>query len=129
MKTVVVLGASDNPERYSNKAFQLLLERGYYAVPVNPSLERLGDTPVAHTLAEIPKHPDALTVYVNPTRSTELGDAIIDLLPKVVIFNPGAENPELVIRLQDVGIRTIDACSVVLLTTGRFEEALSRHEI
>jgi predicted CoA-binding protein len=35
---VVVLGASDKPERYSHQAVRLLLEYGHQVVPVHPSL-------------------------------------------------------------------------------------------
>ncbi len=121
MKTVVILGASDKPERYSNKAFRLLREKGYRAVPVNPSLDMLDEVPVVHSLPEAPRSPDVLTVYVNPLRSAELAGDILALAPKTVIFNPGTENPELDRRLREAGIRTVNACSVVLLTTGRFD--------
>jgi predicted CoA-binding protein len=123
MKTVVILGASENPERYSNKAFRILKERHYDIVPVNPSLDVLDEIPVVHSLSEAPRNPDVLTVYVNPLRSAELVGDILALAPKVVIFNPGAENPALGLRLHQAGIKTVNACSVVLLTTGRFEEA------
>lgn len=125
MKTVVILGASDNPERYSNKAFRLLVEKGYRTVPVNPSLDTLDGVPVVHSLTDVPENPDVLTVYVNPLRSTDLTDDILALAPKTVVFNPGAENPSLVARLREAGIVTIEACSVVLLTTGRFEGTVS----
>ena len=35
-KTVVVLGASSNPERYSYKAIALLLEKGDHVIPIHP---------------------------------------------------------------------------------------------
>lgn len=124
MKTVVILGASENPERYSSKAFRILKERHYDVVPVNPSLDVLDGVPVVHSLSEAPRNPDVLTVYVNAFRSAELVNDILTLSPKTVIFNPGAENPALGLRLHQAGIHTIEACSVVLLTTGRFEEAV-----
>lgn len=121
MRTVVILGASDKPERYSNKAFRLLREKGYRAVPVNPSFDMLDEIPVVHSLSEVPRNPDVLTIYLNPLRSAELADDILALGPKTVIFNPGTENPELDRRLRKAGIRTVNACSVVLLTTDRFD--------
>ena len=38
---VVVLGASANPERYSNKAVKLLLKHGHDVVPVNPGQKEI----------------------------------------------------------------------------------------
>ena len=37
-----------------------------------------------------------------------------------VIFNPGAENPELEATLEERGIPTLRACMLVLLSTGQF---------
>lgn len=121
-KAVVILGASDKEDRYSNKAQRLLMDLGIRVVPVHPSLETVEGVPVAHSLSDVPSGPDALTVYVKPETSTELSDAILSLRPATVVFNPGTENPELEARLTEAGIRTIRACSIVLLTTGRFDD-------
>ena len=40
-KNVAILGASTNPERYSNKAQKLLIEKGYYVFPINPNYEEI----------------------------------------------------------------------------------------
>jgi predicted CoA-binding protein len=120
MKTVVVLGASDKPDRMSNTAVTLLAEAGYRVIPVNPTIDAIGDIPVVHSLAEVPEEPDVLTVYVNPERSGMMEDDIIRLAPGTIIFNPGAENDGLEARLAENGIRILRACTVVLLKTGRF---------
>jgi predicted CoA-binding protein len=123
MKTIVVLGASDKSERLSNTAVKLLVAGGYDVVPVNPNLVVLEGVPVFHTLRDVKPTPDVLTMYVNQGRSTAMADDILALSPKVVIFNPGAENEMLEKRLTEQGAKVIRACTVVLLKTGRFEEA------
>lgn len=125
MKTVVILGASDKPERYSNKALLLLKEKGYDVVPVNPTFETLEGIPVVHALPDVARHPDVLTVYVNPERSTAMADQILALAPRVAIFNPDTENDALESRLVAAGTRIVRACSVVLLTTGAFESVVT----
>jgi predicted CoA-binding protein len=125
MKTVVVLGASDKPERKSNEAVKLLKEKGYRVVPVHPSLETLHGIPVTRTLAEAPDEPEVLTVYINPGHSALMADDIVRLSPETVIFNPGSESDELEARLVQNGIRTLHACTLVLLKTGQFETAIS----
>ena len=109
MKTVVILGASDKPERYSNKALLLLKEKGYDVVPINPTLETIECIPVVHALSDVARHPDVLTVYVNPERSTALADDILALSPRVAIFNPDTENDALESRLAEAGIRIVRA--------------------
>ena len=119
---VVVLGASDNPERYSNQAVRLLLEHGHDVIPVHPALETVEGLPVVAELADIPsgEEIDTLTVYVSPAVSSNLSTAILGLKPGRVIFNPGAESPELIEQLGANDIPVQEACTLVLLRTGQF---------
>jgi len=63
---------------------------------------------------------DTVTLYINPTRQTEYYDYILSLKPKRIIFNPGTENPELEQLAEKNGIKTMEACTLVLLSTGQF---------
>jgi predicted CoA-binding protein len=117
---VIVLGASDDPERYSNMAVTRLLENGHDVVPVHPTLPRIGDLEVTASLDEVSGPVDTLTVYVSPRISSSLENAIVGLSPGRVIFNPGAENDSLEASLAEHGIPTLRACTLVLLSTGQF---------
>ena len=119
-QTVVVLGASSKPERYSNKAVSLLKTHGHKVIPVHPAIKEIVGLPVAASLAEIDRNVDTLTLYVSSVHSTPLIDAILSLNPTRVIFNPGTENPELRDTLKEQGIHAEDACTLVLLNTGQF---------
>lgn len=117
---VVVLGASQKPERYSNKALHMLLEHGHEVIPVHPKLDEIDGLEVVHDLAEIRGAVDTVTLYVGADISTKAAEAIIKLHPKRVIFNPGAENPQLEPLLDQAGISYEQACTLVLLRTGQF---------
>ncbi len=117
---VIVFGASQQPERYSNKANRMLLAYGHEVIPVHPTLPEVEGLQVMHDLSEIKTAVDTLTLYVNPDISSRAADAIIKLHPERVIFNPDAENPELALRLEQSGIHHEQACTLVLLRTGQF---------
>jgi predicted CoA-binding protein len=117
---VVVLGASDNPERYSNQAVNRLRDNGHEVIPVHPALERIDGIEVVPSLDRVEGAVDTLTVYVSPKVSAGLTDAIVKLAPGRVIFNPGAENAELQTALAERDIPTLEACTLVLLSTGQF---------
>lgn len=119
-RTVVVLGASDSPERYSFKAMQRLLEKGFQAIPVNPKLRELQGVPAAARIADVQGPVDTLTIYLSPQRSTPLADEIVALSPRRVLLNPGAENPDLERKLDEAGLPWMHACTLVLLSTDRF---------
>jgi len=116
---VAILGASDKPERYSYKAFKMLQEYGHEPFPVSPSIKTLEGVEVSPDLSQL-SGIDTVTVYVNPKVSSLAKDEIIRLHPKRVIFNPGAENPELAGELKKVGIDPIEDCTLVLLRTAQF---------
>lgn len=117
---VAILGASKNPERYSNKAFHMLREYGHTPVPVHPMLDDIEGVPVAKSLGNISEPIDTLTMYVGPDRSKGMADEILKLKPRRVIFNPGSENPPLEKNLRDAGIEVVEACTLVLLRTRQF---------
>lgn len=118
--TVAVLGASANPERYSNMAVRRLRAAGHRVIPVNPAHAEIEGLPVAKSLGEIKDPVDTLTLYVGPQRLVPLIGDILRLSPRRVIFNPGTESPEASAALDRTGIAHLEACTLVLLQTGQF---------
>lgn len=117
---VVVMGASHKPERYANQAIRLLLEHGHEAIPVHPRLDEVEGLKVIHQLGDIDGVVDTLTLYIGPERSGTVTEAIVQLRPGRVIFNPGTESPALEARLDQAGIPHEQACTLVLLRTAQF---------
>lgn len=118
-ETVVILGASDKPERYSYRALKMLQDHGHDVLLVSPRLKSIEELIVYPDMKKM-KDVDTITVYVNSTISSSLKDEIIELNPKRVIFNPGSENPELMEALEKANIKVEPACTLVLLSTEQF---------
>lgn len=118
MKTLII-GASQNPERYSYKAADKLLSYGH-------EIELLGLRPdtifgqVIDTEKKQYTDIDTVTLYVGPQRQTEYYDYIVSLKPLRVIFNPGTENEEFYEILKNNNIKSEVACTLVLLATGQY---------
>lgn len=117
---VVIIGASDNPERYSHQALLLLRQHGHEVVPVHPKLAAIEGVPVVADVSAISGPVDTVTLYVGPAISSNLTDKLIALKPRRVIFNPGTENAALEESLIAAGIACEEACTLVLLRTGQF---------
>ena len=117
---VVIIGASDNPERYSHQAQLLLRQHGHEVVPVHPKLTEIEGVPVVADVSAISGPVDTVTLYVGPQISLTLKDKLIALKPRRVIFNPGTENAALEEALMAAGIACEEACTLVLLRTGQF---------
>ena len=123
-KTVVVLGASDNPEKYSNKALKMLAEHGYKTIPVHPHLKNIDGVEVKSSLGDISEDIYTLSLYVGTERVIPLIPDIIKLKPQRVVLNPGTESKELKEALVKASIPYVEACTLILLRTGQFEKAV-----
>ncbi len=120
MSTVAVVGASHKPERYSYKAMEKLLSHGHTAIPVSVLARSILNQKGYTKLTDIPDPVDDVTLYLNPSRQTEIIQDILIIKPKRVIFNPGTENPEVYPLLESAHIHVMQACTLVLLSTGQF---------
>lgn len=116
----LVLGASENTERYSFKAVERLQSNGYEVVAVGRKEGEVLGVPIQ---TQFPKNTDihTLTLYLSPKNQQVWEDAILALQPKRVIFNPGTENPPFSQRLAAKGIAVQQACTLVLLATNQYE--------
>lgn len=118
-KKTLVLGASENPARYSNMAIKNLKRHGHEVVAIG---NRKGKVDGVEITTE--KQPlegiHTVTLYLNPTNQKPYYDFICSLKPKRIIFNPGTENEELERKLAMVGTNTMEACTLVLLNTGQY---------
>ena len=120
---VAVIGASNKPDRYSYKALKLLKEKGHTVFPVNPILKEIEGCKVYPALKNIDGQVEVVTLYLGPANQTALAEQLLEVRPQCVIFNPGTENPELIEKLAAAGIKTLEACTLVLLNTAQFEAA------
>lgn len=118
MKTLVI-GASTNAERYSNKAILSLLNHNYEVVALGNKYGKVLDVVIETELKQF-TNIDTITLYLNPSRQRDYYDYIIGLHPKRVIFNPGTENLELYKLLDKNNITYEVACTLVLLATQQF---------
>lgn len=119
-QTIVVLGASDKPQRFSNRAIRMLMEYGYHVVPIHPKLENIEGLVVKHDLQHVQQAVDTLTLYVGPERSQRMIDDIVKLNPGRVILNPGTESDALELALFHADIPFVKDCTLVMLEQGRF---------
>ena len=118
-KKTLVLGASNNPGRYSYLAINRLRGKGHPVVAIGQRPSQVGDVEIGTEKNAFPEI-DTITLYLNPARQKEYYDYILSLHPKRIIFNPGAENPELAGLARSHGIQPLEACTLVLLSTGQF---------
>ena len=118
-KTTLVLGASANEERYSNRAVKKLIAHGHPVIAVGRREGMIGDQPI---LKGMPSDAvvDTVTMYLNAHNQEAWEKIVLDLAPRRIIFNPGAENREFASQAETRGIEVLEACTLVMLGTGQY---------
>lgn len=119
-ETVAIIGASEKKERFAHKAMKALIEHGHDVRLVNPSRESIDGHKCFKAVSDIEEKIDTVTLYVNPTRFRDHIEEVIQAKPGRVIINPGTEDDDMEKLLENAGITVYRACTLVLLSSGRF---------
>lgn len=117
---VVVLGASNKPERYSNKALRALVAAGHEVIPVHPVIKEISGIKVLPGLADVTGSVDTVTLYIGSERVGAMAGQIAELKPNRIIANPGTECDEIRQMAKKNRIEYVEACTLVMLSTGQF---------
>jgi predicted CoA-binding protein len=118
-KITLVIGASLNEDRYSNRAIKSLIHKNKAVVAVG--LKKGTVANVAIDTEQLPyENIDTVTLYLNAKRQEEYYTYILSLKPRRVIFNPGTENTAFVKLLLENKIESEVACTLVLLATNQY---------
>jgi predicted CoA-binding protein len=118
-KKTVVLGASNNPGRYSYLAVQRLRAHNHPVVAIGKKIGKVGDVQINKD--HLPETGvDTVTLYLNPNNQVEYYDYILNLHPKRIIFNPGTENDSLIQKAMENDIEPVMGCTLVMLSTGQY---------
>lgn len=112
-KSIAVIGASNNPAKYGNRAVRAWLETPWTVYAVNPNEDEVEGMTAFDSVLDIPGEVDTATLYVPPKIGMKVADDLIEKGVKEVYLNPGSESPELEQKLEDAGITVIEACSII----------------
>lgn len=119
MGKTLIVGASNNPERYAYKAAERLLAHGYEIELIGKRPEVIFGKTIDTEKKEF-EDIDTVTLYISDKFQPEYYEYIVSLNPNRVIFNPGTENPEFEELLIQNDIHVEEACTLVLLGTGQY---------
>ena len=118
-KKTLVLGASANPSRYSYLALNRLYNMNHPVIGIGRRAGKAGNIEIGTEQTPL-EDIDTITLYLNAANQKAYYDYILSLHPKRIIFNPGAENDELAALAKQNGIQPMEACTLVLLSTGQY---------
>lgn len=121
MKTIAVVGLSDNPERTSHMVSAAMQNQGYRIIPVNPVAKGpiLGEK-CYPSLLDIEEPVEIVNVFRRSEYTPEIAEQAVQIKAKVLWLQQGIINEEAAEIAQKGGLTVImDRCIKV-------EEALTR---
>ena len=112
-KTVAVVGASSNRQKFGNKAVRAFEHRGYTVIPINPNEGEVEGHRTYATVLDYPGHIDLATVYVPAAAGIVVMDDLARKGVAEIWLNPGADEGPVVARARAHGLNVIQACSII----------------
>jgi predicted CoA-binding protein len=119
-KPTLVLGASPNPDRFSNKAIKRLQKSNIPVVAVGKRCAEVNGLTILKGMPTNIGSIHTITLYLSSKNQIEYYDYILSLQPKRIIFNPGTTNPELAEAAKLKGIEVVNDCILVMINSGKF---------
>ena len=113
MKTIAIIGASVDRNKFGNKAVRAFQRHGWQVFPVNLRESRIEGLPAYASLAEVPVRPNLVSVYLPPPVLLKMLPAIAAKGCDELWLNPGTEYPEVLTEAERLGLNIVQACSIV----------------
>lgn len=113
MRTVAIIGASNDRTKYGNKSVRAHLKEGFAVYPVNPKETQIEGLPAFKSISDVPVRPDRVSVYLPPRVVAQILPAIAAKGCDELWLNPGTESDEVLAEAGRLGLNVIQACSIV----------------
>jgi predicted CoA-binding protein len=114
-KTVAVIGASSNRNKFGNRALRAYERQGYTVYAINPNEKEVEGHRTYASVLDVPGTIDMATVYVPPRIGVEVMEQLAKKQIPEVWLNPGADGDMVVARARELGLNTIQACSIMAI--------------
>jgi predicted CoA-binding protein len=113
MKSVAIIGASNDRSKFGNKAVRAFLQQGYEVFPVNPKEATIEGLPAFQGSADVPVRPAMTSVYLPPAVLLKVLPAIAARGCDELWLNPGTESDAVLAEADRLGLKVIQACSIL----------------
>lgn len=114
-QTVAVIGASNDRQKFGNKALRAFERRGYIVIPINPTETEVEGHRAYKSVLDVPGPIDLATLYVPPRTGVRVVDELAKKGIAQVWLNPGADGAEVIARARELGLHTEQLCSIIAI--------------
>ena len=110
-----MIGASNHRHKFGNKALRAFEHQGYTVIPINPHERDVEGHPAFASVLDVPGAIDMATIYVPASAGLRVMDDLARKGIPEVWLNPGADDPQVVRRARELGLKIVQACSIIAI--------------
>ena len=112
-KRVAIIGASNDRNKYGNKALRAFAHQGYTVFPINPHEREVEGHHAYPSVLDVPGPIDMATVYIPAEPALRVMEQLAQKGVGEVWLNPGADDDAVIDRAESLGLNVVQACSIV----------------
>ncbi len=116
-----VVGASNDREKYGNRVFRVLRERGYHVYPVHVVEEMVEGDRAYKTVRDLPPGVEVLNIVIPPLRVPDVLEAAKEAGITRIWLQPGAESPEVLARAEELGLQIVAGGPCAMVNAKRWD--------
>ncbi|MCC7375219.1 MAG: CoA-binding protein [Verrucomicrobiales bacterium] len=113
MKSIAILGASNDPTKFGNKAVRGFVQKGWTVFPINPNAATIEGLPAYRSVKELPRRPNLVSAYLPAAIMVKVLPEVAQVGCDELWLNPGADDPEVVDLAERLRLNVIQACTLV----------------
>lgn len=114
-KVVAVIGASSNRNKFGNRALRAYERQGFTVLAINPNEDEVEGHRTYASVLDVPGQIDIATVYVPGNVGVKVMEQLAQKGIPEVWLNPGADDDAVVAKARELGLKTIQACSIIAI--------------
>lgn len=112
-KVWAVVGVTQNPKKYGYRLYHKLKNNGYRVYAVNPLVDVIGEDKCYRDLSSLPEIPEVVNMVVSPQRGRAIIEEAAGLGIKYAWFQPGSYDEDLLKRVEELGMKSVQACILI----------------
>lgn len=115
MRKIIIIGSSNNRDKFGNKAVRAFIDEGWEVYPVNPNESEIEGIKCYHSVFDIKDQVEMVSIYLPANVGLKVMEDLAKIGVKTVILNPGTSSSEIIELAEKLGLEIKKTCSIRMI--------------